>query len=195
MRKPIINPETLLDLIKQGKSQKEAAAYFGVSPVAISKRLKRLIPPPKSLERLTEKEKKFVITKAKGNTATQAVLESYEVSSLESAKVIGSNLMARPQIQQAICDLMNYHGLTRSFRVGRLKEHVDNRDPNISLKAIDLANKMDGSYIEQRLNVNINPRFEEVDLTPYQMTENKDGGGFQGGYKLTIMKNILHPKR
>lgn len=82
-----IDTTLLLKMIKEGKSQKECAEFFKVSCPAICKRLKRLLPPPEvTLDKhnLTDKEKAFVIEKAKGKTNTQAVLSSYEVSSKTS---------------------------------------------------------------------------------------------------------------
>lgn len=157
MRQRKTDDEIILKMLKEGKTQKEIAEHSGVSPVAIHKRVKRLLPPPKSLESLTEKEQRFVIEKAKGKTATQAVMDSYEVSSRESAKVMGSQLMAKPEIQKAINELMEYHGLTRSYRIQKLKTHVDNRDPNVSLKALDQSWKLDGSYApEKHMSMNLN---------------------------------------
>lgn len=151
MRK--IDDNKLLEMFRAGKLQKEIAAHFKVSPVAICKRLKRLLPKPEAIldkHNLTDKEKCFVIEKARGKTNTQAVLSSYEVSSMESAKVIGSQLMSKPEVQTAISELMEHHGLTRSYRIKKLKTHVDNRDPNVSLKALDMSFKIDGTYQEQQ---------------------------------------------
>ena len=52
---------TILEMLKDGKTQKEIAAHFGVSPAAICKRVKRLLPPPESLQELTEKEQAFAV--------------------------------------------------------------------------------------------------------------------------------------
>jgi DNA-binding NarL/FixJ family response regulator len=41
------NDETILKMLSEGKTQKMIAQYFGVSPVAIHKRIKRLAPPPR----------------------------------------------------------------------------------------------------------------------------------------------------
>jgi len=148
MRK--INDNLLLQMIQEGREQKEIAKHFGVSPAAVCKRLKRLAPPPPSLEVLTEKEQLFAIEKAKGVTATQAAMKSYECSSLQSAKAIGSQLMGKPEIREAIEDLMESHGLTRAYRVKKLKQHVDHADPGISLKALDMSYKLDGSYAPEK---------------------------------------------
>lgn len=148
-----IDTNLLLKMIKEGKSQKECAKHFGVSPVAVCKRLKRLVPPPKSLENLTEKEKKFAIEVAKGKTATQAALSSFDVSSMNSAKVMGSQLMDKPEIKMAINELLDYHGLTKSYRVQKIKGHVDHNDPNVSLKALDMSFKLDGTYAPEKHQV------------------------------------------
>lgn len=148
-----IDDAGLLEMYHAGKLQKDIAEYFGVSPVAVSKRLKRLLPQPETVldkHGLTDKEKMFCIQKAQGISNTGAAIASFDVGSIESAKVIGSQLMAKPEIQQTIQDLMDAHGLTRSYRIGKLKNHVDNRDPNISLKALDQSWKLDGSYVPEK---------------------------------------------
>lgn len=150
MRLRMIEDNMLLEMLKQGKQQKEIAEHFKVSPVAVCKRIKRLLPQPKSLDALSEKERKFCLAVSKGHTATQAALQSYEAGSLQSAKVIGSQLMDKPEIKMAIDELLDYHGLTRSYRVQRLKKHVDHVDPNISLKALDMSWKLDGNYAPEK---------------------------------------------
>ena len=44
-------------------------------------------------------------------------------------------------------------GLTRRYRVHRLKDHVDNVDPNVSLKALDQSWKLEGLYTEKHVHV------------------------------------------
>jgi Zn-dependent peptidase ImmA (M78 family) len=63
MRERKTNDQDILRLLQEGKNQKEIALHFGVSPVAIHKRLKRLTlpPPPERLQKLTKKEQKFCI--------------------------------------------------------------------------------------------------------------------------------------
>jgi len=146
MRK--IDNDLLLDLFKQGMPQKDIAAKLGVTPAAICKKLKRLLPLPESFQRLTDKQKQFVALRAKGVTASKAALESYNCKNIESAKVVASKLMAKPEIQQSIKELMDTVGLTRRYRLSRLREHVDNVDPTVSLRALDLSFRLDG-YTEQ----------------------------------------------
>lgn len=145
-----IDDNLLLAMIQEGKEQKEVATYFNCSPAAICKRLKRLSrPSPEDVldkYSLTDKQKAFCIEKAKGRTNTQAALAAYETSSMESAKVIGSQVMAKPEVRLAMDELMEHVGMGRGYRIRRLKSHVDNQDPIVSLKALDLSWKLDGSY-------------------------------------------------
>jgi len=144
MGRRIIDDNILLEMLKAGKMQKEIAEHFKVSRVAVCKRVKRLLPPPKSLEVLTDKEKQFAIERASGRTATQAALKAFECSSMHSAKVIGSQLMGKPEVQGAINDLMEMKGIGRDFRVERLGEHMRHPDPVVSLKALDMGFKLAG---------------------------------------------------
>jgi hypothetical protein len=147
-----IDDTVLLDMMKEGREQKEAAAYFHVTPAAICKRLKRLQSGPEAIldkYDLTDRERAFCMEKAKGKTNTQAALASYEVTSTQSAKVIGSQLMGKPEIQDAARELQEC-GLTTRYRVNRIKSHVDHRDPNVSLKALDMSFKLDGSYAPEK---------------------------------------------
>lgn len=152
MRKKI-NDALLLEMLNQGKQQKEIAAYFKVSPVAVCKRVKRLLSPtPESvLDKydLTDQQKAFVVEKAKGKTNTQAALQTYEVSSRKSAKVIGSQLMAEPVVRMALNELMETY-LPQHYRIRKLRSHADHADPVVSLKALDLSWRLDGSFAPEK---------------------------------------------
>lgn len=159
MRQRKIDDERLLEMLNEGKQQNEMAAHFGVSPVAVCKRLKRLLPQPEIiLEKfdLTEKEKLFAIEKAKGKTNIQAAMASYEVSSMDSAKVMGSQLMAKPEIQSAITDLMETCGIGRVYRVRKLKQFVDHPDPTIGIRGLDMAFKLGKDYPSDKTNISDN---------------------------------------
>jgi DNA-binding Lrp family transcriptional regulator len=179
--KKIINDEQLLSLMHEGLNKKEAAKRLGVSPTAVGNRLKRLLPPTDSiLEKydLTDKEKAFALAKAQGLSNTRAAMSAYDVTSLQSAKSLGTTLMKNQDIKESIEEIMEAEGLTRRHRVKRLRLHVDSADPVVSLKGIDLANRMDGSYapekyqhsIESDLDAilqRIESRFmKEIDITP-----------------------------
>lgn len=142
-----INAGLLLKMLDEGKSQRECAKFFEVSPAAICIKLKRIapLPIPESLKKLKPQERKFVLEKVSGKTATQSALSSYEVSSLDSAKSIGVQLMKKPGVQVAIQDLLDLH-LPQENRIKRLNDWVENPDPTASLRALDLSWKLDGSY-------------------------------------------------
>lgn len=142
-----INNELLLKMLKEGKSQKEIAKIFSCSEPAISQRLFRLHPPPQSLQKLSPERQKFCLEMAKGKSRIDAVMGSFsKITTRDSAKMTACNLMKEPDIR----DLMDYHGLPRSYRVVKLKSHVDNIDPFVSLKALDQSWKLDGSYAPEK---------------------------------------------
>lgn len=152
MRQRKTNDQEILRLLKEGKNQKEIAQHFGVSPVAIHKRLKRLTPLPEmsNFDSLTKKEKKFCLAVAEGKTQTQAVLQSYDVTSRESAKVMGSQLMAKPEIQMSVTELMDYCGIDKPYRIRRLKQIIDSRDLGIAHKGLDMSFRLDGSFAAEK---------------------------------------------
>ena len=146
----------ILQMLREGKTQKEIAEHFDVSPAAICKRVKKLLgKKPESLERLTEKEQKFALAISEGKTQTQAALDSHDCSSLDSAKSMGYQLMQKPDIQTAVAEIMQETGLTRRYRVQKLKTHIDHPDPNVSLKGLDQSWKLDGAYTEKHVNVHM----------------------------------------
>jgi hypothetical protein len=110
---------------------------------------------PDSLERLTQRQQKFAIAIAEGKTQTQAALDSHECSSLDSAKSMGHQLMQKSDIQIAVAELMQEEGLTRRYRVQKLKTHIDHSDPNVSLKGLDQSWKLDGAYKEEQVHVHM----------------------------------------
>lgn len=149
------NDAEILQMLREGKQQKEIAQHFGVSPSYICKRVRLLLPQgePDSFRNLTDKEKRFVLEKSRGKTNTDAAMKSYDVTSRESAKVLGSNLMDKEEIRLAIDELMEQAGMGRRYRVQRLKTCVDHPDPNVTLKALDQSWKLDGSYAPDKLDV------------------------------------------
>jgi hypothetical protein len=152
-----INKKVLLEMLQAGNlMQKQMAEHFGVTEAAISKEKRKLLLVPESFKSLTDKEKKFVLARAEGKTQTQAALASFECGSMDSAKNIGSQLAKRDDIQKAISLIMEEEGIGRRHRIRALKRHIDNHhDTQASLKGIDIANKMEGIYIEKQVNVNV----------------------------------------
>jgi len=66
---------------------------------------------------------------------------------------MGYQLMQKPDIQTAVAELMQEEGLTRRYRVQKLKGHIDHPDPNVSLKGLDQSWKLDGAYTEKHVHV------------------------------------------
>ncbi len=155
MKKPRkIDDTRLLELAAQNLSQVEIAAEFGCSQYAISKRLKRLKPPPPSkLDDLTPQQAAFSQRVASGMSPTAAAFETYDCTTRDSAKQIGKKLMAIDDIRGSIEELCNDCGLTRGYKIRKLKSHVDNPDPHLSLKALTEAFKISGDYSPVELNV------------------------------------------
>lgn len=172
----------LLEMLRDGIEQKRIAAYFGCAPSYITKRKKRLqvteIEEPPTFATLTDQQKKFCIAKAEGKTNVQAVTDSYEVTSAASAKSLGYTLMKNGEIQKAIAELMEEIGMGRHYRVRKLKSHVENLDPSISLRALDMGFRLADDYpaIKSR-NLNINANIMDlhpVDLSRYGMPRVED---------------------
>ena len=99
-----VDDNIVLQLLREGKNQRQIAEYFQVSPVAICKRLKKILPKPKSLDNLTPKEQKFAIAVAEGKSRTQAALDSFDVSSRASAKAMQIALMEKDDVRLAIAE-------------------------------------------------------------------------------------------
>ncbi|MCX6575308.1 MAG: hypothetical protein NTV82_02820, partial [Candidatus Aminicenantes bacterium] len=135
-------------MMAEGKSQREAAVFFGVSDAAISKKIKRWEKdkPPESLTKLTVKEQKYVLARVGGKNKMQAAMEAFDCDTPESAKSIGSKLGADPDIHRAITALMHESGIGRKARIKRLAEVVNAQDLGIAAKGLDLSWKLDGSY-------------------------------------------------
>jgi hypothetical protein len=117
-----IDDNILQQMLSEGKTQTEMAKHFGVSCAAICKKIKRLQKsvPPESFERLSDKEKRFVLAKLEGKSTTQAAVSSFDVGSLASAKSIGQRLMHDVDVNTAIVDLMAQEGIGRRVRIKRL---------------------------------------------------------------------------
>lgn len=169
MSKRKTDDNIILQMLREGNSQQQIADYFGVSRPAISKRVKKLNPEP-DLSHLTNPQRDFVIEVAKGEGHIDAAMKAYDAKGRKEAATIGLNLMKNPKINDSISELMEYNGLTRNYRIKKLRQHVDNRDPNVSMKAIAEANKMDGSYAPNR-NMNLNANIQvphPVDLSQFE---------------------------
>jgi hypothetical protein len=68
---------------------------------------------------------------------------------------MGHQLMQKSDIQIAVAELMQEEGLTRRYRVQKLKTHIDHSDPSVSLKGLDQSWKLDGAYKEEQVHVHM----------------------------------------
>ena len=118
------------------------------TPDAIRMQLERIIQSTEF--RTTDKQKKFVLEITKGKSRTQAAMSSFDCSSMASAKAIGNELMQKPDIQTSVAEIMQQQGLTRRYRIDKLKTHIDNKDPNVSLKGLDQSWRLDGAYAPEK---------------------------------------------
>ena len=169
MGKRITNDAEILQLRKEGKSSQEIAEHFGVSKTAINKRLQKLNPAP-DLSHLTDKQRAFAIEVANGASHIDAAMGSYDVRNRKDASGVGLALLKQPEIIASIEALMEYNGLSKDYRIKKLKQHVDSPDGNISLKALDMSFKLDSSYPPTR-NLNVNA---EVVFHPVRFREIQD---------------------
>ncbi len=158
------NDAEILALKEKGLNCKQISEWYlrekniKVSSVAVWKRLKKLAPYV-ILEKynLPEDRKGFVIEKARGLSNVDAVLRSHkEVSTRDSAKSIGCQLMKDPDVNAAIQDIMAQEGAPRRARVQVLGGHIFSKDPEVSLRALDQSWKLSGDYApEKSLNMNL----------------------------------------
>ena len=159
MKQRKINNDVLQQMLSEGKTQRECAAFFGVSDAAISKVVKRWEEEklagqmPESLKKLTPKQQKFVLALAGGKSRTAAAMEAYEAGTLGSAKAMGQKLMHEPDVALAISDLMAQEGLSRRARIKRLSDIVNAKDLAIASRGLDLSFKLDGSYAPTQVDV------------------------------------------
>lgn len=152
MRRRLIDDSKLKELLRQGMTLKEMAKVLNVSHVAVHKRIKKigLMELPESVKTLTDKERNFCLAVVSGQSRTSAVMQTYDVSSRESAKALQNSLMKNPEIKVAIDDLMELKGIGREYRIERLAEHMRSPDPVISLKSLDMGFKLSGDELEAK---------------------------------------------
>ncbi|MBZ0156275.1 MAG: hypothetical protein K8I29_08725 [Alphaproteobacteria bacterium] len=173
MRK--IDDSKLLEMIEDGKSQKDCAAFFNVSEPAITKRLKKLraCVLPESVKRLTGKEQRFVLALTQGRTQTAAAMEAFDVTSRDSAKTIGCRLAKEPEIKAAITDLLSMKGASPEWVAERFKHWGDSMDPQASLRAVENVAKLHDLFpASKNMNLNIDTvTLVKVDLSEYENPE------------------------
>lgn len=178
-RPKVIDDNKLIELFKEGKPLKQIGDALGVSHVAVHKRIKRLglSQLPVSLENLTEKEKQFCLSVAGGQSRINAVMQTYDVISRESAKALQRTLMKNPEIRVAINDLMEQKGIGREFRIDKLGQYMRHPDPVIGLKALDMGFKLSGDELESKRQHPDKHSFIDIkiDITPDNYRRKNEG--------------------
>lgn len=163
MRK--VDDRKLLEMIQEGIPQKEIAVHFGVSSAYICKRKKQLeaFKEPDGFSRLTDKQKKFALAKVEGKSNTDAAMIAFDVTSRGSAKVLGCNTMKDPDVKTVISDILYQEGIGRRTRIKRLKEIVFGPDMSVALRGLDMANRMDGAYEPEKVEISVQSLVLKID--------------------------------
>ncbi len=161
----------ILELYAEGKTQKEIGEVFGVTDVAISLRLKKILPLVKVV-----KEKRFLSREPldmqllqdlkNANTVQEEVhtqcpktanennIISPEHNGNNDSNTVMDVVDVEPEEVRELGDLMSACGLNKEYRLQRLKRCIDHPDPGVVLKALDQSWKLDGSYHNDK-NINI----------------------------------------
>lgn len=156
MRK-IPDDAELLRLSDNGMTGTELAELYGCSRAAISKRLIRLRQqtPPESFAKLPPDRQQFALLVAQGHTKADAAAEAFDgVTTAGSARVVGSRIAREPDVDLAIQDLLAQEGLTRRYRVNKLKKMIDSPDLSIVGRGLELSWKLEGAF-QDRAQVEI----------------------------------------
>jgi hypothetical protein len=150
-----INYDELQEMLKGGRSQADCARHFQVSEAAICKAVKRMRATeiPASMEKLTEKERAFVLNLAEGKSKTESALVAYDCTSRETAKVLGCRMAKDPDVEQALSDIMAQEAIPRRRRIQRLRDLIESKDLTAVSKGLDMSWKLDGSYAPEKLDV------------------------------------------
>ena len=105
---------------------------------------------------LTAKQEKFAQAIAlEGMNKADAYRYAYDTSKMgdDTIYVKACNLAAQDKISVRIAELrqqaMTPKVMSAQKRREKLTELAEHEDPNVSMKAIDLLNKMDGEYVQK----------------------------------------------
>jgi len=130
------------------------------------------MPDQKSVNKpkLTPKQAKFVRGIAQGKTNTDSALEAYDTDDYNVAKVIASENLTKPNVQQAIEIARVKLNITPERALKPIDDALNDPDLEMRLKGSDralkimgIANKGDGSTSIQFNQIQINQK-ESYDL-------------------------------
>lgn len=128
------------------------------------------------LEKLTPRERKFVIEYVKGLDASEAARLSFNLGSKSdeatqkqkdvTARSLGHKVKNRPKVAEAIDKLMDEYGLSDIDRIVRLSELVHGPDSNVSVKALDQSWRLTGNYApEKKMLLGKLPFIDEIETS------------------------------
>ena len=126
--------------------------------------IKRTINP--KLRPLTPKQKKFIEGITQGKTGVQSALNAYDTKDNLTARVMASENLTKPNIQNALIPFLNKHNLTidRALHQIDISLSADSTnqytgevtpDYNVRLKASDRALKLLGITQEQGSTISL----------------------------------------
>jgi phage terminase small subunit len=105
---------------------------------------------------LTAKQENFAKAVAlDGMNYSEAYRSYYKVNRMTDKSIwdAASKLASHPEVSQRIAELksevMTPKVMSAQKRAERLTELAESDDPNVSMKAIDLLNKMTGEYVQK----------------------------------------------
>ena len=152
--------DELQEMLKGGRSQADCARHFQVSEPAVSKAVKRLkaAEMPASMEKLTKKEKVFVLNLADGKNATESAFVAYDCASRDVAKTMGCRMTKDPDVELALADIMAQEAIPRRRRVQRIRDLIESHDLSAVSRGLDMSWKLDGSYSPEKHDVIVDIR-------------------------------------
>lgn len=95
-----------------------------------------------SESKLTTKQKVFITEVAKGKSGTQAALVAYDTTSVNTAKNIASENMAKPNVKEALAPILAKYDISLDTAIAPVGDALKDDDINIRLKGHDRATKL-----------------------------------------------------
>ena len=139
-------------------------------------------------ERITFKERKFVNTLIRSGRKDLAVTEAYEISDPKRINRTASSILARPQVQKYIAEVLDRAGMTPEALAGDLRKLLTSAltarslrktVPADALRAIEMGFKLHDAFPADRktldvrsINLNLDGKNDdEINETIKQLSE------------------------
>lgn len=118
-------------------------------------------------KKLSPKHEIMAIARSKGSTKTEAYQLAYPSASYDSARTLGTNVIAKNGIDERALQLLARNGLTEDKLASRLSEHVYSDTESISLDATKTGLKLIGYGKEDRqAEQSYNPVNIQINIMP-----------------------------